>query len=288
LPSVPNDAGIISLLAMALARSGVFGKLGVLERGRSLAERAVALAPSSGEAWLALGYATLYTGSITEAARAFARAVRSTPGHAMAQGMLGAMLLEAGDLPDALAHLDAAVSIDPANLQLTELARAYAYEGRFDEAIALLRNAPNPLFVEFLIGRLEMWRGRTYTFHVPATLLSPMQVEIAGISERCYSTGTITDADLAAGLRILEEPMPPRWRASQAQYLAEVLAGAGKYDDAIRAIRVSVDSTLYDALWFAQCPVLAPLRSRADFAELAAIVQVRADAILAAVTDALR
>lgn len=85
LQSVPDDPRIVSLLAMALARSGLFGEPGDLERSRSLAKRAVALAPTSGEAWLALGFATHYVGAGADAAAAFARAVRHAPGHAMAR-----------------------------------------------------------------------------------------------------------------------------------------------------------------------------------------------------------
>ncbi len=201
--------------------------------------------------------------------------------------MLGAMLLEAGELRDAIAHLEAAVSIDPANMPLTELARAYAYEGRIDEALAVLARSSDRTFTHLLVGRLELWRGRRYEFHLPSERLQAWQVSTAAISERCYATGTISDADLAELWPILARS-PARWRASQAQHLAEVLAASGKHDVAIETIRMSVDAGVSDALWFKLCPVLEPLRSRPDFAELAAIVQARADTIVTAIYDALR
>src|SRR5207249_5242116 len=127
-----------------------------------LAERAVALAPTSGDAWLALAYAHLYTGAAAEATRALIRAVSTAPGFAVAQNLLGELLLEAGDLAHAIPHLEAAISLDPSLAQLSPLARAYIYDDRYDQAMAVLAADPPTILREITIGRFKMWRGERY------------------------------------------------------------------------------------------------------------------------------
>jgi eukaryotic-like serine/threonine-protein kinase len=287
LAEAPNDAAIVATLAMALARSGFFGDASSLSRVRPLAERAVALAPSSGEAWLALGFSSLYNGAAADAARAFARAVRNAPGFAMAQALLGSMLLEAGDLDASIAHLEAAVSIEPSMLQRTDLARAYAYAGRHDEATRLLRREPRHQFTEYLIARLELWRGEHYSFELKNTNnMSSLQFQMAEISVRSYARGAFSDEDLVAYEKLLLQA-PGRWRATQAQFLAEFLAYMRKTDDALRIIALAVDAGLHDALWVDRCPLLEPLHDHPIFVRLANTVRDRGRAIADAAHTAL-
>jgi eukaryotic-like serine/threonine-protein kinase len=285
LPKAPNDAAIVATLAMALARRGFFGATKELERAKVLAARAIVLGPSSGDAWLAHGWASLYSGASVEAGRSFARAIQITPGLAMAQAMLGATLLEAGEIEDGIAHLEAAVSIEPSMIQLSDLARAYCYIGRFDEGIQLLLTPPRHQFTEYLIGRLELWRGKSYSFFVPREDLSPLQLMIAEISERCYGAGAITEDDYVA-YKAIVATTPKRFRASQTQYLTELLAYTKQDERAMEALRISVDAGLHDLCWIERCPLLQRLQSRPEYEQLAAVVRERAVAIVAAIREA--
>jgi eukaryotic-like serine/threonine-protein kinase len=286
-PQAPDDPSLTALLATALARSGFAGNQPNLLRSRPLAERAVALAPSSGEAQLALAFSALYSGESALAAGSFARAVRIAPGLALAQALLGGMLVDGEQLEDGVAHLEAAVSIDPHNVQVTDLARAYCYLGRFDEGIAMLKQLPVNAFVEVLLGRLENWRGRRYVFReLTAPGLIALQQKVLTASARAYATGVVTDEDATAYGEIIAVT-PMRWRAAQTQYFAELFVCAGRLDQAVDMIRISVDAGLHDACWFERCPVLEPLRRRPDLAPLAGVVRQRSSAIVAAIRDAM-
>jgi serine/threonine-protein kinase len=284
---VPNDPSLVALLATTLARTAFFGATANLTRARHLAERAVAMAPQSGDAQLALAFSALYSGDSALAAGAFARVVRHAPGHAMGQALLGAMLLDAGALEDGIAHLEAAVSIDPASLQATDLARAYCYQGRFDEGIDILRKQPQNLFVDYLIARLELWRGRRHELGpIDRTALSPLMILVSDVGRRTYGSGQVTDEDIAAFDEIAVKA-PMRWRAAQTQYIAEMYASVGMHDRAIGMVRVSIDSGLHDICWIDRCPAIEPLRSHPDFAPLADVVRRRAMTIVAAIRDAM-
>lgn len=50
-------------------------------------------------------------------------------------------------------------------------------------------------------------------------------------------------------------------------------------------VELAVDAGLQDRMWFERCPLLASVRERPRFGELAAIVASRANAVLAAIRD---
>ena len=287
LPEAPDDPSLLALLATALARSGFSGNTAHLHRSRPLAERAVALAPGSGDAQMALAIAALNNGDAAHAAGAFARAVRIAPGLALAQALLGSLLLDANHLDDAIAHLEASASIDPNIVHITDLARAYCYRGRLDEGIGMLHQLPHNPFVEYLIARLENWRGRRYQIRpTEASTHIPVLVLLQAVGTRTYATGVVTDDDIRDYDTVLAQT-PTRWRAAQAQYVAELYASVGLHERAIDMIRISVDAGLHDICWLERCPPLEPLRSRAELVPLTDVVRQRATAIVAAVRDAM-
>ncbi len=287
LPQAPDDPSLLAVLAMALARSGFFGNADNLSRAVVLADRAIAIAPSSPDAQLARAFAALYSSHPAAAAAALARVVKTVPGQVMAQGMLGGLLLEAGTIEDAITHLEAAAAIDPATNHLADLARGYCYLGRFDDAIALLMRMPLNPFIEYLIARLELWRGRQYTMR-PVDLGAMPEVlrRIQVIAMKTYATGVIRDEDVAE-YQWIAANIPQRFRAAECQYIAEAFARAGRQDDAIAMIRTSVDAGLNDIVWFERCPLLEPLRDRAELGPLADVVRQRADAIGSAIRAAV-
>jgi serine/threonine-protein kinase len=283
LPQAPDDPGLVATLAMALARSGFFGSQTALARARPLAERAVALAPASGEAWLALGYACLYAGAPIDAGPALYRAVQHATGLAPAQGTIGALLLETGDLDDAVSHLEAAVSVDPTSTQLSDLARAYIYLGRFEDGVATIRRRPEHLIAELEIRRFQLWRGERHPLHATApTTLRPELYAFIATALAFHATGQVAARELHA-LDVVLRATSPRMRAALSQFTAEFLAAAGDLDRAAEYVALSVDAGLCDRSWIERCPVLEPLRERPDFRALSATVRTRAEAVLAAI-----
>ena len=168
-----DDPRILATLAIALARSAFYAIGPDLPRARLLADKALSVAPDFGEAQFARALVHLYESDVPAAAAMLRRTVTTVPGFSLAQGLLGALLLEAGSLDEALLHLEAARSIDPTASQMPNLARAYAYLGRHDDAIATL-NAGGKIDVLSLtsIGRFQMWRGeiRPYQSEIPPVL----------------------------------------------------------------------------------------------------------------------
>ena len=205
------------------------------------------------------------------------------PGFAQAQGLLGSLLLEAGSLDHAILHLEAARSIDPTQYA-SELARAYVYAGRLDEATDLLRSAgERQLYVQTALARYALWRGETYpiTATIPDDLPAGMS-EYFRIAKRVHEGHPITDEQrdrITGGL----ESSNPRLVATRCQFISEYLVFLGDQNLAMSVIHTGVEAGLLDTLWMEQCPILAPLRERPEFQADAKIVAARARAIVDAV-----
>jgi len=282
----PDDPGILSSLAMALGRTAFLGMAGGdLARARTLAERAVALAPASGEAWLALGLACRYAASAADAARALKSAVARAPGTAMAQAMLGSLLLEAGELELALSHLEAAAGLDPF-VSHFDLPRAYVYLGRYDDAFALIEKVRAldvdrqvTDYLDFQVGRFRMWRGELTDVELITPAGSPEFVKHLQRVGRIFRTGVLAPTDLEEFTTFLLASNA-RLRATNSQFIAELMLATGERAAALDFIATGVDAGLQDHLWFVRCPLLEPLREDARFRELAQIVQDRAAEVL--------
>ena len=65
----------------------------------------------------------------------------------------------------------------------------------------------------------------------------------------------------------------------------EVAAFLGDAEGTVGAVERSVDAGLIDRLWLERCPLLDFVRSDARMVEAQATLQVRAEGILAALTD---
>ena len=284
----PGDPSILATLATALARSAFFSDGSELPRARELAERAIVLDPGSGESWLALGLAHLYRNETAEGAFALSRAVSRAPGLGLAQGMLGALLLEAGTLADATAHLEGAIAIDPRSDSIWDLARAYVYGGRTDHALAMLGAAAATPFRELLVGRYRAWRGEQYDS--PVTTAADPRAELASLGKHAHMVfrSRTIDPDARAALLQTFARGTPRLRASLAQFACELFVFGGDNEHALLCLEQSVAAGLRDQVWFERCPMVERLRADPRFPPLAAIVRERASAIAASVRAGLR
>lgn len=280
LAEEPDDPRIVATAAMAFARSGFYGNAQHLERARVLADNALALTPDLGEAQLARAQIHLYAGELPAAAAMLARTVRRAPGFALAQGSLGALLLEAGHLEDALIHLEAAYAIDPSPSHISDLSRAYVYAGRFDDGLRLVSNTGDPL-AEISVARFHMWRGERY--QVPAGL-PPLGGDVGSYFDAVvalHATGRIPD-ELLGRLVAAARSNNLRLRAARAPFMAEFGLFGGDRELAMQAVELSVEAGLHDALWMQRCPLLESLRALPKFQQLAATVEQRANALISA------
>lgn len=279
LALVPGDARLHAALAMAHARAHFLQGTGSLGRARLYAQRAVELDPESGEAWLSLALTARDELAVPEAADALCRAVSCAPGLELAQAALGSVLLEAGAVGAAIAHLEAASSLDPAGVHLADLPRAYVYEGRFEEALELLGRAP--MFGDDQVARFNLWRGRlTDVPPVDRPALPGSFTDPLNAARHVYRTGSFAPGDRER-IDDFVRCARSRLRATRGQFFAELMMFVGDPDSALHLVRVSVDAGLQDHLWMERCPLLEPLRPDPRFASLAEVVARRAAEVLA-------
>lgn len=129
----PDDPVLLRLAGMASAELDLDDATGYLER-------AVALDPGDGEAWLALGEALAGQGSLEEAGAAFRRAAELRPRDVVALVGLGHVCYAAGQADEAIASLRQAVERDPGHVgALRSLAAMHRSAGRLDEALAVAK-----------------------------------------------------------------------------------------------------------------------------------------------------
>ncbi len=287
LALAPDDPSVIAALAIASAREAFFGSAAELARARTLADRAVLLAPNDGEAWLALGLACLYAGEMPTAGAALYRAVVRAPGLAMAQAALGATLLEAGAIAEGNAHLEAALALDPtASLARWDLSRGLVYAGRFDAAVALLDAFEGDrAYADITLGRFRMWRGERFDAKLVRPAPGTYRPDLFSYAEAAfgfYRTGRFEGDQLEQLLATVVAPNP-RLRATRAQFAIEFLIAIGDRERAFDYLKISLDAGLYDTLWIERCPLLDPMRADPRFADAAKVVTARAAAILTAI-----
>ncbi|MEQ1508500.1 MAG: hypothetical protein ABMB14_40085, partial [Myxococcota bacterium] len=189
---------------------------------------------------------------------------------------------QADDLAGGIAALEEASALDPAVITIrTELARAYALVGRpeaIDRALgALPPDVPSPHWVYALERcRFALWfpDRPVVRFDATSTWEERVGVFVALRERRPIGDG---------GWALLERPLVtrfnPRFRVLMAELAAEARLFAGFVDQALAHVEAAVGDGMADLAWLDRCPVLAPIRHTARFAEVRARVAIRAGAI---------
>ncbi len=134
---VPLAAAWVAALGVAaVERNAVYGS------NLSFWKDTVVKSPENPKAWLGLGVALSGEGRLTDAERAYRRALGLDPGYAEALNNLGAVLLDMGRSPEALAAFRRMKSLAPGSPQARDgLGRALIAAGRLPEALVQLRAA---------------------------------------------------------------------------------------------------------------------------------------------------
>jgi DNA-binding winged helix-turn-helix (wHTH) protein/tetratricopeptide (TPR) repeat protein len=116
-------------------------------RARAFADKALAIDPSSGEAYAVLGMISSQksddaSGQMSEAISDFERAIRLDPASGPAHEWYGIALLEQGHFDAAYAELQKAADLDPLSVAtMVWLGDTARLEGRYHDAIAFAREA---------------------------------------------------------------------------------------------------------------------------------------------------
>jgi eukaryotic-like serine/threonine-protein kinase len=292
LERVPDDPVLLAGSAMALARLDFFDG-GLAARSLAAAERALAVAPSSGEAHLALATVHLQRGRAAEALSEGLAALAHSPTLAEAHQLVGRVLAETGPLELALRSLDLAAELDPsAAYSHRERLRVLSLMGRWDAASRALddcaaRTTSDERMAHLLArARFAAWRrDRVGLEAARADMLTEAQrfegvsAERAEIGKRLWA-----QLDVARPMPRFEEVDPsfasayasPRRRLYFAQLSAEICALAGDEEVSWSWVERAVSWELLDLAWLDACPLLEPLRTKPGWADLRAPVAARA------------
>jgi eukaryotic-like serine/threonine-protein kinase len=294
LARAPDDPLILAGYALALVRRFSFDPDGTESAGEAAkraAERALAKAPGLGEARMALASHALIVGDGVACARAVREALAIAPGSADVHDMRGRLLSEVGRPEEALASLRTAYRLEPSNERARgDAVRMRVFMGDWsavDDMVAHNELAPGSEGVAFVLcARMALWkrdvdlvrRLRAHAEAIDFAFKGPV-LELTDLG----LTGTVSPGlfDMATAWgkvsgRALRRPIFFR------QLAAEVAAFAGRHDEALDAIESADHLGLIDRVWMDGCPLFEGLRESPRYAVARAAVEIRAEAVLAA------
>jgi len=292
LARTPDLDVAIALRALALVRawSNTMAFDDVADRAVVAVSEAVARAPHLADTHVADALIADGGGDIAYAVRALRRALARDPLHAWSHEILGRLELEGAVASEQ--RLRVAWAIDPAHRACgVHIARELMFQGRDDEALALLEEADvgGVLWeARILRGRRCLWRrdrdlARAMLAALPLEkrpMLEGMRVLLRYIDDDAH-----LDDVRAAFEALLLIPTSPKRRSFLHQMFIEVLA-ADDPEAALAHLLGAVQLPLADLRWFDACPVLAPLRASPAFQIARATVQMRVDEAFGAVAVA--
>ncbi len=300
----PDDARIMGTYALALARvygmelfgqkssdplqSDGVGSREAADKARALAARVNELDPAQPEAKTALALVHLQNQEGDSAVRYLRAALASAPNSIDALDWFGRVMGEVGRVDDAIALWQRASAIDPDVLQPRhQIARLRSMLGDrvgMMEALGPMPSHPGDTAPWFATqARAAMWRrdigeARRLTDLLP-TMNIPPSARIALEHMLKVQLGNLVELGNRAYLdRMLpvDTSRPPRRASFNSQLRAELFAHAGKYPEALEALRSADGNGVIDILWLDRCPLFDSLRGDPDFQTIHGRVALRA------------
>ncbi len=262
-------------LALAYASLPISGPdapvMPTLVKAEDAALRAIALDPSLGEAYAALGYTYHWQWRWADAERALRRATELAPADASAREWYGEHLVKVGRAREAEAEVRRAVMLDPLSpIANVNLGLVLMLDGRFRESIAHLeqtsRMDPSIVSVQLLLHRAYLLAGEVEK----AEEAGRRAAELRGMSNASdfvtLARASGSPSDHAAALAVLD-----RWERGQRPVWPEIAmyyALMGERDRTIDALErgLTARSPLMTSVKVA--PWLDPMRSDPRFVRL--------------------
>lgn len=282
----PGDPRLLMYYALAQSRLWFYGDSNAAGQAISAAERLVALQPRRAESHLALASVRFQGADALGAVQATVKALSIRPDLPDAHELLGRTLVETGPVREGLAHLAQARALDPGMIRvIADQARVLALLGRFDRAHELLSNRSlvgQTFAIQWiLLARLCLWQkdtARAEEYMRDPELLAGKYPRARLLFAAAARRTRIEPQDvLAAGLA--SDKSSPRGRTFFFQMHAELQAGFGQHELAVRSVARSVDAGLSDLLWLEHCPPLVPLAKDPRMIALRQVVYSRAFAV---------
>ncbi|MDP1580224.1 MAG: TIR domain-containing protein [Candidatus Didemnitutus sp.] len=274
----PNFARAISALADVWLIRGTetiglsaFGQRDstALKQIRSQIERALALDPSSAEAYASLGNALQYNWRLSEATRALRQAVALNPNYASGHQWLGRVLLCDGYYDEGLAALRRAAELDPLSPRILDnYAIGLRLFGRYEEALAADERA---LALQPGSRQAGVWR---------AVELSGLGRHEEAIAQARLMTGEVEDYErfligvlAAGGARAEAEVLLRKIPASEKGRIFRSLVALGRPQEALEFVDAA-SLRISDMGDFHTDPNLDPIRSDPRFVQLLATLDM--------------
>jgi eukaryotic-like serine/threonine-protein kinase len=290
----PTSGPILSALAFASvlrwSRNGNHE-----DRARAAMATQRAMATGYGEAYLASSNLKFNFGDLIGGGTDLGIALARAPMSAHTHETVARILVEVDAVGEALRHFDMAVGLDAGRAQMMQpdLARVDALRGDWEMAerrYMALVNDPDPPIMQFgsvIEARLSLWRGDMARVAAAVSRLSPRfrgeGFDLLGIYQKWATTGVFDNAAWMAYVHSLEQPEAPhRTQLATFQRLIEACAMMKQEEATERTLRAASAYGLIDVLWIEACPVFAPFKQAAWYADLVREIRVRAASVLAA------
>jgi tetratricopeptide (TPR) repeat protein len=250
-------------------------------RAKQAAERAIALDPDLAEAHASLGFIDFFwSWDAVSAEREFQTAISLDPNSVVAHHWYGSMLMHEDRLAEANEQLDIAQRLAPSSAAiLSTRALAEGLDGHRNEAIEMLQDAihvtPGSSSPHAFIATLSNVEPRD-----PGRFLAEMKwsaalrndpemLKVADAAADAYQSGD--EMRMWAAILATEEKLHPE--ANQRTYLmAEAEAALGRREDAVSDLQRLADRHDPSVIGVMIDPVLLPLHSDRQFAQLVATV----------------
>ncbi len=269
--------------AETLATLGLYGlasPLDVMPLARTAAEHSLSLDPSSAEALCARGCVrAAYECDWEGALRDFTAAIAADPQYPTSyQWMASTVLVPLGRFDEAHRALETARALDPLSRSIAvSRAAAHYYERNVTAAIADSREAlqldERFAMGHFFLGLALALDGDASTAQLAleqATSLSPSAETLAALGHLHAASGEREQAR-AYQQRLTSEATH---RYQSPVLAAQIAAGLGESDEAMRLLRLARDLRAADLIWVGVRPAFDSLRSIPAFAELCALLGV--------------
>jgi len=286
LVRAPNDPMILAGYAMALARrTGQDDSTDVHAEGaRRAAERALALAPDSSLARVALAQARVLSGKSVGAAREVRAVLDRQPTHADALDLSARLLVDADRPAEAIRRFELALENEPNVVTANyEIARIHALLGDAAAADAFFGEEPGEPGLSNIYWlhrcRAALWlsdfeRARAWR----ADLEQRPGVHPGNLMMLRALTGDPPTTEQLMGLLQIASAgtLLLRRRGFYAQIVCEFAAWFGRPDVALAALETADAGLFFDALWIDRCPTLAPIKDTPRFLAVRSRVLSRA------------
>jgi serine/threonine-protein kinase len=290
----PDDPWIASLLANGLVNIAM--QTGASDdklfgRAEELALRALDRDPSNGQAFAAVAQIRSAKSDHAGALAAAREALRRLPLQAMAHYLIGRILCHCGRVAEGLSRLDLVLRLDPNLTQAAEeRVRTFALLG--DRAAAQrelvrIEGVRQELAALPRIRLFSWWQDRALAAEAAkafaATTSGAAWTKAAPLLEAYANGDTEKMIDLAKHVlpAVTSRRVIPRQLGMMYEISIEYWMLCGGHDDAARLLGELAQVHGYiNLLWLDRCPLLAPLRDGAAFAQARAVTAARVAQLL--------